>query len=533
MNKIKICIYLLIASSISITSCKKDYLEVPPNNIIPSTEFWKTSNDAIFGINSIYGQMLQGAPSNGLYGGTMFWLDVISDDAMWQGNASATGSGGWAGAANGNETALGNNSYHTRVWPAFYKIVTRANNAIVRISSISMDETLKKRLIAEAKFLRAYAYHKLTTYFGDVPLILKAPEEENPLPARAPIAEVRAQVVKDLTEAAADLPNSYPAAEVGRATKGAALTCLMAVQMYDKKWAEAATAAQQVVDLGVYQLLPKFSDLWRYGNEETRESIFEVHFGSSTGSHNSDWMEGNFPPPMGGGFGGWGGFSTPQQQLVNEFETAIDNNADGTIDVAQKFNPATITSLFDVNQYKDRDPRLAASIWFNKADYFGAPYDPSIYGVGSGYHWKKYNTAPRVAFPFGVPDYNTIIYRYAYVLLGLAESKNEATGPDASVYNAVNAVRNRAGMPSLAAGLTKDQMRDAIRHERRVEFAGENHRYEDLLRWRTLKQALETRGINNGRQGGTITFAESRYVWPIPIEEILANPNVKQNPGYN
>ncbi len=532
MKKNKIFIAILVGIAISTASCKKDYLEVPPNNILPSTAFWKTSNDAILGINSIYAQMAQGQPSNGLYGGPMLWLDVITDDAMWLTNGNGTASGSWGGIANGTETPVGNNSYHTRIWPAFYKVITRANNAIARIGGISMDETLKKRLIAEAKFLRGFSYHKLTTYFGDVPLILKSPEEENPLPARSPKAVVRAQAVKDLTEAAADLPTSYPTSDVGRATKGTALTCLMTVYMFDNKWTEAAGAAQQVMNLGVYQLLPKFGDLWKYGNEETKESIFEVHFGSNTGGNIGDWSDGNFPPPLGAGYGGWGGFSTPQQQLVNEFETAIDNNNDGIIDVVQKFDPSTITSLFDVNQYKNRDPRLAASVWYNKADYFGAPYDPNIFDIGSGYHWKKYNTAPATAFPFGASDYNTIIYRYAYVLLGYAESQNEAVGPDGSVYAAINAIRNRVGMPSLAAGLTKDQMRTAIRHERRVEMAGECQRFEDLLRWKTLKQALENRGINNGRQGGTITFADFRYLWPIPAGEILANPNVVQNPGY-
>ena len=225
-------------------------------------------------------------------------------------------------------------------------------------------------------------------------------------------------------------------------------------------------------------------------------------------------------------------FSTPQQQLVNEFERAFDDDNDGTIDRAEPFDNNSIGSLFDVNQYVNRDPRLAFSIYYNQVNYFGVPYDPQIFTIGSGYHWRKYNTAKAQDMPFG-PDYNYIIYRYAYVLLGYAESKNEASGPDASVYSAVNAVRNRAGMPALTAGLTKDQMRAAIRHERRVEFAGECHRYEDLVRWRLLKSALENRGVNNGRQGGNITFDERRYVWPIPQAEILANPNVVQNDGYN
>jgi starch-binding outer membrane protein, SusD/RagB family len=329
------------------------------------------------------------------------------------------------------------------------------------------------------------------------------------------------------------LPASYSGADVGRATKGAALTCLMEAYMFDSKWTEAAAAAKQVMGLG-YILLPKYSDLWKYGNKETQESIFEVHFGSANGSNFAEWSDSDFPPTNGGGTGyaGWGGFYTPQQQLVNEYEVAVDANNDGIIESASKFDPSTITALFDVNQYKNRDPRLAASIWYNKVDYFGVPYDPNWFDLGSGYHWKKGNSAPATAFPFGTPDYNTIIYRYAYVKLGYAESQNEAVGPDASVYKEVNDVRNRAGMPSLAAGLSKDQMREAIRHERRVEFAGENHRYEDLRRWGLWKSAIENRGKNNGRQTGNLTIADFRNLWPIPKSEMDANPNMVQNPGY-
>ena len=519
----------------SFTSCTNDFVEVNPNSSVPATSFWKTGEEAVTGVNSIY-NALAFAPSQGLFGGTFMWMDVITDDSFCLTNANASANGSWAGYANGLETPAGSNSYHTRIWPAFYKVIARCNNVLARVPSVDMDGTLKKRLLAEAKFLRAYSYHRLNIFFGEVPLLIKAPTENDPLPAKAPYAEIRAQIVKDLTEAAADLPNTYPNSDIGRITKGAALTCLMQVYMFDSKWTEATAAAQQVMNLGVYQLLPKYSDIWKYGNEETVESIWEIHYGDPAGGKTAQWGDFSFPSPHGGGpAGAADGFVTPQQQLVNEYESAIDTNNDGVMDVVSKFDPSTITSLFDTNQYKNRDPRLYESVYFQGAPYFATTYDNSFSTIGSGYHWKKYNTGLVTQFPNGNADYNTIVYRYAYVLLGYAESKNEATGPDATVYAAVNQVRQRAKMPALAAGLTKDQMRDAIRHERRVEFAGENQRHEDLRRWGLWKQAIQNRGINNGRQIGSASstnIADFRILFPIPKEEIDANPNMKQNPGY-
>ena len=519
-NNNKNILYAVAAIALSFSSCNNDFLEVVPNTAQSSESFWKTSGDAVTGVNAIYNG-LAFAPEAALFGGTFTWMDAISDDSFGLGNSSASSNNFWLGYANGAETPAGSNSYHLRFFPAFYKVIARSNNCLAKIPTISMDETLKKRLLAEAKFMRAYSYHRLTIFFGDVPLLIGAPEENDPLPARTPYATVRAQIIKDLTEAAADLPNSYPNSDLGRITKGAALTCLMQVYMYDSKWTEAAAAAQQVVNLGVYRLLPKFSDLWKYGNEETVESIWEIHYGDGSGGLIGEWAD--FISAA---------FVTPQQQMVNEFETAVDTNADGIMDVVSKFNPGTITSLFDQRQYRNRDPRLSESIYFA-----GAPFRGGLYSSNgeSGYLWKKYNTGLSSQYPAGRPDYNTIVYRYAYVLMGYAESKNEVTGPDASVYAAVNQVRQRANMPALPAGLTKDQMRDAIRHERRVEFAGENQRYEDLRRWGLWKQAIQNRGISNGRQLGSASsnnIADFRILFPIPQPEINANPNLKQNPGY-
>jgi hypothetical protein len=121
--------------------------------------------------------------------------------------------------------------------------------------------------------------------------------------------------------------------------------------------------------------------------------------------------------------------------------------------------------------------------------------------------------------------------RYAEVLLIYAEAKNEADGPVSEVHNAVNRVRNRVGMPNLPAGLSKDQMRERIYNERRVELCSEGNRYEDLVRWRRL-DVVKNKHLNQGVNYQITTFEDFRYLWPIHQQEIDVNPNLVQNPGY-
>jgi hypothetical protein len=354
----------------------------------------------------------------------------------------------------------------------------------------------------------------------------------NKTPARNSYDSCHAQILKDLQEAIPDLPTGYTGQDVGRITKGAAMTLLMTQYLWDKDWTDAAATATLIKGLGVYQLLPHFSDLWTYGNKNTQESILEIQFGDNKDNFLPAFGDGWYPSGTIYGYNGWGGHATPQQQLVNEFER-VQTDGSGNVISTQPFDPTTITTLFDTMQYKNRDTRFYNTVWYHGADYFGQPYDPNFYTAGSGYHWHKYNTAPRAQLRNQLPDYNHIVFRYAYVLLAYAEAQNEATGPDGTVYDAVNQVRQRAGMPVLPTGLSQDQMRQAIRHEYRVELAGEGYRYEFLLRWGLFQSAIANRGINNGRQFGTVTISDFRLLYPIPETEINANPNMRQNPGYN
>jgi hypothetical protein len=196
------------------------------------------------------------------------------------------------------------------------------------------------------------------------------------------------------------------------------------------------------------------------------------------------------------------------------------------------------------DKYNNRDPRLDQTIFRKGKKYNGVPYpvDADGYpGIYTGFSFKKYTIYDTAAGPqvdYNKSEINGIILRYADVLLMYAEAKNESSGVDQSVYDAVNAVRERAGMPDLPAGLNQDQMRDRIRHERRMEFVIEGLYYSDVRRWKIAESVLNRdveldgsykRGIMDDR-----TFDPAKdYVWPIPQREIdYSQKAIEQNPNY-
>ena len=222
----------------------------------------------------------------------------------------------------------------------------------------------------------------------------------------------------------------------------------------------------------------------------------------------------------------WHGVLNPNQELVDAFECT-----DGF--------PITSSPLYDPSNWRlNRDPRLLMTIkghedlvvnsagqtvGFNYNNISGTGYNPVKYG-----NWD--------VLPI---DYSTqseqdwILLRYAEVLLIYAEARNEASGPDASVYDAINEVRARPGvdMPPIPAGLTQNEMRERIRNERRVELALEGTRWADILRWRTAEHYIPT--IVDAGGVRRIFDPSKHYLLPFPQTEIDINPNLVQNPGYN
>lgn len=444
-------------------------------------------------------------------------------------------------------------------WGRSYRSIREINYALANIDAVPMSAGRRSRLKGELQFIRAFRYHDLLRNYGKVVLLgdkvyevsddLTSPE----LFQRAEIKAGLDYAIAQLDEAAALLPasNDNSTWKLGRATKGAALALKARLALYAASplynagtWQQAAAAAKAVMDLNKYSLYTG-----GYGNLFTTTDNQEIIFGRlyAVGARHVCLEISNGP----NGYNAWGG-NVPTQNLVDDYEMM-----DGT-----RITDAN-TSYDAKNPYKNRDPRFYATVLYNGAPYRGSTVEtftpggkdskdgPSNWNTSkTGYYLKKFmNDNLPIDNPWDVAGTQTWIYfRYAEILLNYAEAQNEASGPDASVYAAVNAIRQRTGvgMPALPAGLTQAQMRERIRNERRVELAFEEHRFYDVRRWKiagTVENA-PAYGVEVGKNGSTFTytrkealtgrsFADKQYWLPIPRTEIQASNNqLEQNPGY-
>lgn len=494
-------IYLTV--TILLCSCNKSFLDTEPTDRYVQETFWQTKEQAEAGLNGIYAVLTNG----GFYGG----VTPISRETLSPNNYAYNNDNNLI--ASGNQ--LSNTATYNNAWNASYRGVGRANNLLANISNINMDAALKKRYIAEAKFLRALYYFPLWHLFGGSPLILEKPDfsTQSNLP-RNSAAELLTQIIKDLDEASVDLPLTQSSTDKGRATKGAALALKARALLYAGRWTEAAAAARAVIDSKAYSLFADYRGVFLLENEGNAEVIFDVQYKI---------------PEFGTGIDvglDAQNTSAPTPDLVNDY-------------YAKDGLPISESPLYSAaNRYANRDPRLQATVIVPGSNYKGRVVTATQY-PRTGFGQKKYtiykdNEVPVKSLTTGESELNYILLRYADVLLMYAEAQNEAVGPDASVYSALNLIRKRAGMPDVTPALSQQQLRREIRHERRIELAGEGLYYYDVLRWKTAEQVLNADVQNAGGQRvDTRRFNAARdYFWPIPSIAIQENPALKQNPGW-
>lgn len=511
MKKIQFYLALVLLSSLAI-GCSEEFLERDSLTQLAEGSFWKNEKDAQLGINGIYDALqdraLYSGSLNGAAGLPMY--DGLSDNVFnnWS----------WEGPGDFVQGRLDASYYwFGGIWDASYRGITRANLALQQIATIpdaDISAAKKASFLAQAKFLRALFYMNLAVYFEEVPLILEVQTlEEASVPSNS-YAEIKAAIIKDLTEAAADLPATYPAGEFGYATKGAALGLLARFQLYNKDYAAVLSATEQMLSLG-YSLAPNYSTLFTPAGETTKEIVFSVRF-TLTQSNNGELFSGTFTgaPKVD---------MVPMKNLVNDFYCT-----DGKpITTSPLYNPAA--------EKANRDPRLGASIYFT-GDIFIVDLNRTFTGnTPTKYGQRKYirngpsPTGIGVASPGGQDFY---VIRYADVLLMRAEALAEL-GRQAEAYPLVNQVRARVAMPTVenaeGTGLTKEQMIEVVRHERRVELALEGLRFFDLKRWGQVQQAYQ-RKIADQVGGYTPAYRQRRSeVFPIPLSELDKNRNLTQN----
>lgn len=499
----KITLYINMIVFLFLSGCSEDFLVTQPSDMYIQDNFWKTGSNALAGINGCYNVLM----NSYLYNTANIEFDIITPNAYGQFEGMNYIAVSTHDASNTSEI---NGRFN-----ANYNGIGRTNILLANIDQINMDESLKSRIKGEAKFLRGLYYFDLATFYGGVPLILDAPDidKQSKLP-RNTRAEVIEQVLQDLDGASEVLPLKYASTDQGRATKGAALALKARVLLYESRWNEAAATAKAVMDLNQYILFPNYRGLFTVANEGNSEVIFDVQFKVPEWGSSTDITLDQFKD------------SCPLQDLVNDYWMT-----DG--------KPIGESPLYDpTHPYNNKDPRFYATIVHPGSMWKGKIFQASE--SFTGYSQKKYcvytdNEVPLVYISAGGrSELNYILLRYADVLLMYAEAQNEASGPDASVYEALNKIHDRVGMPHVDNGLSKDEMRVVIRHERRIELAGEGFYYFDILRWKIAEN------VNNGpvfdfnnHQVVVRVFNPSRdYLWPIPSIEIERNPALEQNPGY-
>ncbi|SEI52788.1 Starch-binding associating with outer membrane [Dyadobacter sp. SG02] len=503
-----------------LAGCGNSILDTQPNDRYSQETFWTSESNAMMGLNGCY-SVLRTA---GAFGGTAtpLWEETATPNAYNYDN-----SGGWNVIASGTQTAT-NSAIITSRWDDSYRAIGRCNTLLARIDPIQMAEATKGRMKAEAMFLRALFYTNLEMYYGGVPLILDEPDPaaQASLP-RNTRDEVVAQVLKDLDAAAAILPVKYTVAgDVGRATKGAALALKARVLLFEAsplnnasgdkaKWKQAADAAKAVMDLAGtgYGLFADYRKLFLPQNDNSVESIFDVQY---------------ITPQQGSSFdliGRQYNTNAPVRDLIDVYQMK-----DGL--------PIATSPLYDpAKPYENRDPRMYQTIVYPGDTFQGELVTPARFVV-TGYGTKKYTVYDKEANSNNIQgdrsEINYMVIRFADVLLMYAEAQNEASGPDASVYEAVNRIRTRAGMPVIASGKTQAELRDIIRLERRIELAQEGFYYNDIRRWKTAEKVLNAPILTyDNKTIMTRTFNPARdYWWPIPDVQRDRNPALDQNAGY-
>lgn len=494
--------YILIFLTVVLGSCS-DFLDVSPSDRLTQVDFWKTRQHAEAALVGTYNALLNA----NIYGGVaMIAMEAATPNAFTYDN---TGGGGFI--AQGIHDAA-NNGIINNKWGACYTGIGRANTLLDNISGIAMDEATKKRYAAEAKFLRALFYQNLWTYYGGVPLILETPnlEKQEALP-RNKADDVYAQIIKDCDEAVVDLPQL--GTTKGHASKGAALALKARTMLYKGDFQGAATAAKQIIDSKSYALFADYRELFQLDKEGNSEVIFDVQFKNPEFTHSMDITLTDFNS------------IAPLPDLLNDYYLT-----DGF--------PASQSKLFDPKKpYDNRDPRMNQTNILPGTTFRAKTVLANTFGF-TGIGQKKYtvykDNEAGTTIASGLSELNYMIFRYADVLLMFAEAQNEVTGPNQAVYDALNLVRKRAGMPNFPTGLTKDQMRAEIRHERRIELAGEGLYYHDIRRWGTAEKVMNTDIFNfAGGKIGTRKFNKDRdYLWPVPTIVLQNNAALEQNPGY-
>jgi hypothetical protein len=537
---------LLISCLLVMESCKKNVLQTLPLNAYSEELVWKDGNLIETFVNNTY----RIVPHGFNYSMTNS-LSTLTDENNGRANSSAN----IINAGNITPDALAALDYWNDPQRGFYKVITKTNIFLSKIDDSPIDTAQKMRMTGEMRFLRAYSYFRLISFYGGVPLITKpfGLKDDFSVP-RNTYKECLDFVLSELDKAAKLLPLKHPAAQMGRVTRGAAMAIKARALLYAAspqnnptneiaRWQQAADAAKAVIDLNQYALFPDYKSLFLASTIYNAEIIWTRPFNLQLDPENVYVELSQYP-------NGYGGFAQvhPLQNIVDDYETLNGKLV--------KNDP----SYDSQNPYVNRDPRFYASILYDGAPFKGREVETFLpkgqdSNEGSSQPWNSTQTGyyqrkfldESITNPGGTNIGSTpwTFSRYAEILLNYAEAKFNL-GDEATCRQYINQVRSRpsVNMPPITESGAALMAR--LQNERRIELAFEDHRWFDVRRWKIApivlnipgKRMAITKNPTTGKKTYTVVefqprqFFEKNYLVPIPQYEINKNPKLVQNPGY-
>ena len=478
---------ILLASVLTTTSCKKEFIQRTPVSSVTIDNLYKTDKDYQDAVIGTYAALRDAYSTMWQFG------DIRGDDAFIYVSNQPSTQAVDVFSINSSDGLL------NTTWANYYIVINRGNNVLTRIESADPAVVKNKdRYIAEAKFLRALAYFNLVRIFGDVQMITNVPTTDETLKTpRTPAATIYSDIiVKGFADAAAKLAIAYTGTEVGRATKGAALSLLGKVYLTLKDFTKAEATLKEVTTAPfTYALLPNFNDLFDYSkNEHHSEFIFDIEHESNLSGMGSIYTNQFMPNVV---------------QMLNYYG------------IAGGFNESMSPTNSFVALWSSADKRKDVTIqccgsWTNPTTGAVVKFAPNT----SQSYTKKYITPVAVQ---NDSKANWKVIRYADVLLMLAEALNE-NGKTTEALVPLNLVRKRADLSTFTT-LTQTEARDIIAMERRFELAFEGHRWFDLVRTGKALSALAATGMK-----------DYMTIFPVPLSQVQVINNstiFAQNPGYN
>lgn len=537
----RVLVYMLAGMALVGTSCS-DFLDTIPNDALSPSTTWQTEADAEKFLIGCYDGWADET-------GILYW-DCASDFGF-----NFHIHEGFRNVGNGGMTASNQVTDYYK-----FGMIRRCNDFLTNIQNIEFADAKKKdNMIGQVKMIRAYTYFNMNWLYGGVPIIDSYETAEEAQVPRNTEEDVKKYIYDEL-DAAIPLLNDIPAAS-GYIAKGTALALKMRSALYYNDFQRAKEAAKAIIDLGQYELDPSFENLFMVSGQNSKEIIVAVQHDENL------YANGTIATMYNNADGGWSSM-VPTKNLIDAYEMSNGLTKDEA------------GSGYDENHpFVNRDPRMAMTVLCPGMDWIGIggatvintldkeldgksnPNHPSTANNSSktGLTWAKYLNPMAQYGDIWSCKAQTIIFRYAEVLLTYAEAENELNGPSAEIYGMLDQIRTRADMPKVDQGKysSKETLRELIRRERSIELAGEGLRRADILRWKDASGKMVAETVLNiplNSFTGTINYVETdpykravingvelvesrefaphnRYL-PIKQDALDKNKQLKQNDGY-